>query len=105
MVPYSFYPLFFHLAAPWKLPFYRNFPLFLLFLANVIASIVFFFTTKQLQGAFGMEFVEYKVAGIAFLIIMITVMAGGIFNYALDTFEKKSIRMGEGSFKGILSEM
>ena len=47
---YTITPLFLHRGAPWKQPFYKNLPMLILFLVNVVLTTLLFFFTKRLKS-------------------------------------------------------
>ena len=86
MVSYSWYPFFFHLAQPWKLAFCRNYPMLVLLVLNVGASIALFYITKQATEALGFVEIAYREATIVLVITYAFTIAGGIFNFIVDVF-------------------
>lgn len=67
-------------SYPFKCKFYQNIPLLVLFMLNIVAAIVFFFTTAYMLGIFYVLPIPYEQSGICLLIMMVCLIVCLAFN-------------------------
>lgn len=88
MVPFSFNGLFLYISKPWKVRIYRNYPLFIVVLLNIIASITLFYLTPFITTNFFT--VELNATGVSISLAIVGVSVGlsYLFNQIVDQMER-----------------
>jgi amino acid transporter len=75
---------FIYKSKPWKEYIWCNILYFLIVVVNVGIGIAFFFLTDQLSSGLNLVVLSKKVEVTIFIIMMITVVVGFVWNHAVD---------------------
>ena len=91
LIPFSFNGLFLYVSLPWKVRIYRNYPLFILIVLNILASIMLFYLTPYMTAYFfGTVEISPTPVSICLAIIGLSTAVGYLYNQIIDQMEQHS---------------
>ena len=88
LIPFTFNGLFLYISKPWKVKIYKNYPLFILILLNLISSIMLFYLTPYMTEAFFTVVIDSTTASICLAIMGVATGVAYLFNQIVDQFEQ-----------------
>ena len=90
LIPFSFNGLFLYISKPWKVRIYKNYPLFILIVLNIVSSIMLFYLTPYMTMAFGTVEIDATTSSICLAIMGVSTGIGYLFNQIVDQLEQHS---------------
>lgn len=90
LIPFAFNGLFLYISKPWKVKIYKNYPLFILILLNIISSIMLFYLTPYMTASFGTVEISPTPVSICLAIMGLSTGLGYLFNQIIDQMEQHS---------------
>lgn len=78
--PFAVYSIFFYIGAPWKERMYRNYPLFILTILNIISAVALHYITRYAYKPLAMLPIGNQVASIILGISLAACILGFVYN-------------------------
>ena len=88
LIPFSFNGLFLYISRPWKPKIYRNIPLFVIILLNIISAITLFYLTPYLTDTLATVVISPTPISICLAIVGAATALQYLFNQVIDQMEQ-----------------